>query len=173
MIIGITGYAGVGKDTVADLLTYRANFEKRAFADKVREAYYEVAPDAHRHAIDLYGWDDAKRSNLHIRTGLQGLGAMCRKVFGLDFWIEQALKGVLFEKVDYVFADVRYPNEAEAIKARGGVIVRLKRDNVFPVNNHESETNVDSIEADLVLENTSPESAVSEILELIKWRSNG
>lgn len=173
MIIGITGYAGVGKDTCADLLTYYANFEKRAFAEKVRAAYYYVAPAEQVDAINKYGWDHAKRSNPHIRTGLQGIGAMCRLVFGANFWVEQAMptdRRVFHpEKVNYVFSDVRYQNEAEAIKALGGIIVRLKRDNVFPANDHLSEVGIDSIEADLVLENSTPESAVSEILEYIKW----
>lgn len=35
-IIGLTGYAGTGKDTVADLLVTHAGFRKLAFADAIR-----------------------------------------------------------------------------------------------------------------------------------------
>ena len=35
-IIGLTGFAGAGKDTVADLLVAHARFRKLAFADALR-----------------------------------------------------------------------------------------------------------------------------------------
>lgn len=167
MIIGITGYAGVGKDTLADLLKpYK--FHKRSFADKVREAYYEVAPDSHREAIEMYGWDLAKRGNIHIRIGLQGVGAMCRKVFGKTFWIDQAMP-TADELLDLniVYADVRYPNEAEAIWDKGGYVIRLKRDAIQPVNGHESEILLDTIEADLVIENKTPEEELDILLKFV------
>lgn len=167
MIIGITGYAGVGKDTLADLLVETQGFEKRAFADKVREAYYEVAPVAHQELIDELGWDAAKRENMFIRAGLQGIGSMCRKVFGKDFWIKQALSIELGNNI--VFSDVRYENEAYAIRKAGGIIIRLKRDGIEPFNDHESETNVDNIDPDMVIENRTPEQALKDVIELIEY----
>ncbi len=169
MIIGITGYAGVGKDTLADMLV-EEGFQKRAFADKVREAYYEVAPLEHVALIDEIGWDNAKRENPYIRVGLQGVGSMCRKVFGKDFWINQALAIDLDD--DVVFSDVRYENEAYAIRRAGGIIIRLKRDDVNPANNHESELNVDKIDADMIIENKTPEQAFYEVLDLIDYLEN-
>lgn len=170
MIIGITGYAGVGKDTLADLLAPR-KFQKRSFADKVREAYYEVAPESHRDAVDVYGWDLAKRGNIHIRIGLQGVGAMCRKVFGKTFWIDQAMptQDQLLD-YNYVYADVRYPNEAEAIWGKGGYVIRLKRDEIQPINDHESEVLVDTIEADLVIENKTPQEELEILLEFLNLK---
>lgn len=171
MIIGITGYAGVGKDTLADLLEVEHGFEKRSFASKLKTVYYDIATEGQRQLIDETGWDNAKRINTMIRVGLQGLGAVMRKHFGKDFWIKEAMTYTLeMKEKHYVFSDVRYPNEAEAIRSAGGVIVRLKRDGIFPVNDHDSETLLDSINPDLTIENHSPHSALAEVLELIKWK---
>lgn len=172
MIIGIAGYAGVGKDTLADLLVEREGFEKRAFANKLKEFYYKVAPLSHVEQIDELGWDAAKRFNIEIRAGLQGLGAAARSTFGKKFWIEQAMPNIFdSQEFNYVFADVRYENEAEEIWSRGGVVIRLKRDAINPANDHASELELDSIEADLVIENHSPESALSEVLEYLGWHT--
>jgi len=172
MIIGIAGYAGVGKDTLADLLVEREGFEKRAFADKLKQFYYSVAPLAHVDLIDELGWDAAKRFNMEIRAGLQGLGSAGRNTFGKKFWIEQAMPNIFdSQEFNYVFADVRYQNEADEIWSRGGVIIRLKRDEINPANDHASELELDTIEADIVIENHSPESALSEVLEYLGWHT--
>ncbi len=44
MIIGLTGYAQSGKDTVANILVERYGFTRVAFADKIREFLYETNP---------------------------------------------------------------------------------------------------------------------------------
>jgi len=173
MIIGITGYAGVGKDTLADLMQTEQQFEKRSFAGKLKNIYYDIAPQEHQDLINEINWDNAKRANPMIRLGLQGLGSVMRKHFGKDFWIKAAMPKPFYTDLNnYVFSDVRYPNEAEAIRAAGGLIIRLKRDNIFPMNDHESETLLDNIEADLTIENHSPHSALAEVMELIKWQDS-
>ncbi len=50
IIIGLTGYAGAGKDTVADALVTHAGFRKIAFADALRRevaAAYRLGSHAH------------------------------------------------------------------------------------------------------------------------------
>jgi dephospho-CoA kinase len=44
MIIGLIGYAQSGKDTVANMLVDKFDFERRAFADRIREILYEMNP---------------------------------------------------------------------------------------------------------------------------------
>ena len=44
MIIGLTGYAQSGKDTVAKILVENYGFTRIAFADKIREFLYETNP---------------------------------------------------------------------------------------------------------------------------------
>ena len=102
MILGLTGYAQSGKDTVAQTLIERYGFTRIAFADKIRELLYEMDPPVpsgvgnERHIVglqnyvDIYGWDVSKQNPI-VRSMLQNLGVGARKVFGEWFWIEQAL----------------------------------------------------------------------------------
>jgi len=43
-----------------------------------------------------------------------------------------------------VIADVRFPNEADAIKQRGGKVIRVNRHNHSAVNRHKSEIAMDN-----------------------------
>jgi len=58
-----------------------------------------------------------------------------------------------------VIGDIRFLNEAEAIKSRGGIIIRIVRtdDNENNTNgdhaNHESEMEMDQIKADFMINN--------------------
>jgi hypothetical protein len=50
----------------------------------------------------------------------QGYGELCRTVFGKDFWIKR-LETTLSSRA--IIADVRFMNEVEWIKERGGLII--------------------------------------------------
>ena len=44
MIIGLTGYAQSGKDSVADILVKNYGYTRIAFADPIRKLLYETNP---------------------------------------------------------------------------------------------------------------------------------
>ena len=52
-----------------------------------------------------------------------------------------------------VYTDVRYPNEADFIRSKGGLIIKVVRPGVQPANNHVTEKNVDLIQEDVLLHN--------------------
>lgn len=161
MIIGLTGYAQSGKDTVASLLVEHYGYTRVAFADKIRELLYETDPPfpmetgqvvGLQNLIDVYGWDSAKQNQL-VRSMLQNLGVGARKLFGEAFWVQQALREVHFEG-NYVITDVRFMNEALAIKKYDNAkLWRVTRPGVGPVNGHVSESELDSIEVDAIINN--------------------
>jgi hypothetical protein len=63
-----------------------------------------------------------------------------------------------------VITDVRFPNEAEEIKRRGGIIIRVVRDGYGPVNEHVSEVAYEG--QDILIENNgSIEDLVSNFIE--------
>jgi len=147
VIVGLSGYAQSGKDTVAQVLVDNYGFTRIAFADKIREFLYEVNPMVGcspsgylKDLVDLKGWDTAKQEP-QVRRLLQDLGVGARKVFGDDFWIKQALKNVDYG--NYVITDVRFKNEATAIWSMPGTIWRVTRPGVTAVNAHVSETQMD------------------------------
>lgn len=165
MIIGLCGYARAGKDEAAKALV-EIGFERVAFADKLRDFLYVLNPLVSGttempvwldYVIDRYGWDGYKETpwGQNIRELLQRLGTECgRELIGDNVWVDAALnKCSPFD--NYVVTDCRFPNEAQAIKDRGGVIVRIKRPGVGPANSHASETSLDDWPFDAYVNNDS------------------
>jgi hypothetical protein len=75
-----------------------------------------------------------------------------RDMFGDNFWVDQALREVQDDDLA-VFTDCRFPNEAQAIKDRGGVVWRVERPGFGPVNGHASETSLDDWDFDGIIQN--------------------
>ena len=175
MLIGLSGYAQSGKDTVAGMLIGLYGYENRAFAEPMRTALYKLDPivseDGMRlkSVIDEFGWEHAKK-HTDTRRLLQVLGTeIGREMFGEDFWVIQAIKG-LHSLDDIVFTDVRFPNEAKAIKEMKGQVWRIKRPGYVPVNAHPSESSMDDWGFDYTIDNDSDlESLKSKTAEAIGW----
>lgn len=148
MLIGLSGYARSGKDTVAELLCLNYGYKRVSFADPMRQALYVLSPKLDNivrlsEYVDDYGWDVAKQ-NQEVRRLLQVFGTeVGRKMFGLDFWIDIALKD-LSGDTQVVISDVRFPNEADAIAKLGGSVWRINRKNHSAVNGHASEHAMDN-----------------------------
>jgi hypothetical protein len=149
MIIGLSGYAQSGKDTVAKILVEDYEFKRVAFADNIRKLLLETnplvgdAPEGPTYLKDFvnkFGWDEAKQDP-EVRRLLQEFGVGARNVFGEFFWVDKAL-----ERIDFrdriVITDVRFKNEADTIRSLGGDIWRVVREDVYAVNNHVSETDL-------------------------------
>jgi len=172
MIIGLTGYAQSGKDTVANILVENYGYQRVAFADPIRDLLYATNPmlkEGYRvqGLVDVYGWDRVKVDYPEARRLLQDLGVGARKVFGEQFWVQQALKKVHFEG-NYVITDVRYPNEASAIrKYDNAQIWRIKRSGINPVNTHVSETAMDGEKVEQIFMNNG---TVDDLKVLIQTR---
>lgn len=172
-IIGLTGYAQSGKDTLAKILVDEYGYRRVAFADKIREFLYEINPMVAcsptgylKDLVDLVGWDKAKQEP-QVRRLLQDLGVGARKLFGEQFWVAQALLNVSSsEKI--VITDVRFTNEAESIKKYDGAQVwRVKRSGVSAVNTHVSETEMDGHPVDQIFSNNG---SIEDLENLVRAR---
>jgi hypothetical protein len=158
MIIGLTGYAQSGKDTVANILVEHYGYQRVAFADPIRDLLYEANPmlkEGYRvqGLVDVYGWDRVKVDYPEARDLLQRLGVGARKTFGDMFWVQQALKQVHFEG-NFVITDVRFPNEAKAIlEYDNAQIWRIRRVGFDAVNAHVSESAMDGEKVDQIFVN--------------------
>jgi len=167
MILGLTGYARTGKDTVAEILIKDYGFERIAFADPIRNLLFELNPLVNgvrlQDMVNEYGWEITK-SQIEVRRLLQNLGVGARNVFGENFWINQALLKVNLSK-DYVVTDVRFKNEIAAIRKLPSRIWRIQRSGVVAVNNHISEHDLDDVEVDYTLLNEGPIEYLSTLVE--------
>jgi hypothetical protein len=146
--IGLHGFAGTGKDTVAEILA-QYGYTRVAFADVLREALYVLNPvilfDEYGYdqrvqtLVDNLGWDEAKRQYEEIRRMLQVLGTeVGREMIDQNVWVDSVFKK-LDEGKKYVFTDVRFVNEHHAIDSRLGTLIRIDRPGYGPVNDHKSD----------------------------------
>lgn len=153
--IGLIGLAGSGKDTAAEALV-ELGYWKRAFAAHLKDLAYE------------FGWDGKKDER--GRTLLQDLGMAARK-YNPNFWIEQIpwpTNGSRRSRWPQVYTDVRFQNEADYIRSKGGIIVRIVRPGIIS-GNHESELKQADIAADIEIVNGgSIEDLHNKIRNIIK-----
>lgn len=128
IVVGLTGGAGVGKDTVADYLVNRWGYEKLSLAAPLKhvllqqdpiigmDLYFPGMPLHLSQALKLYGGEDGVKKLFPLyRRYLQRLGTEGIRELDPDFWINAARKSLTNQAGKYVFTDVRFPNEAEFI----------------------------------------------------------
>lgn len=157
MIIGLSGYARSGKDTVAELLVLNYEFKRMAFADGIRDALIALNPILHdgyrlNEIVKMYGWEVAKSKD-EVRRLLQVMGTeVGRKLIHEDVWVWR-LFNTIGDDERIVIPDVRFPNEARMIKERGGEVWRINRHNHSAVNDHISERAMDNYMFDRVVYN--------------------
>lgn len=65
----------------------------------------------------------------------------------------------------WIITDCRFPNEAEAVKSREGIIIRVNRTGVKATNAHPSETSLDDWDFDYVIDN---DGSMEDLLEKVK-----
>lgn len=138
-VIGVVGFAGSGKGTVADILVEKYGFKKLAFADAVKDATSAIfgwerallegdTPESRtfREVVDPF-WSKAFGFHITPRWALQKMGTEAgRDAFYPNIWIS-ALGRKLKDDGNYVISDTRFPNEMEFIRGVGGSIIRVKR----------------------------------------------
>lgn len=141
MIIGISGFIGSGKDTVADYLVNFHSFRRESFAGTLKDAVaYIFGWDRQllegrtkesrewRERVDVWWAERLDMPHLTPRWILQHFGTdVCRMSFHDDIWIA-SLENKLRKTTDsVVISDVRFPNEIKAIRNQGGKIIRVTR----------------------------------------------
>lgn len=176
-LVGMIGYARSGKDTVAARLAAH-RFARFAFADKLREAvlalnpivewlpsfYTDGSPEPVRlsEIVAADGWEKAKEYP-EVRRVLQHYGMAVRAI-DEDFWVRPVMTAIASAGAA-VITDVRFPNEAIAVRRAGGVLVRVARPGVGPVNDHDSETALDDLLADFTIHNDSTIAALHRMVD--------
>lgn len=134
-IVGLMGAAGCGKDTVANFLVEKHGFQKMSFAKTVKDVA-SVAFDWDRSLLEgdtneSRAWRERMDPywNVTPRAALQLIGTdMFRDLISDDFWLKRLRKELEKATTPIVISDCRYENEADYIKALGGTIVYVQRD---------------------------------------------
>lgn len=110
----------MGKDTLGDMIKSFTGLNKRAFATAVKALTCELFG-----IEDIETWKcvDAHPPGLIVpaRTALQMVGDGMRQI-SPSVWVDRAMADPIG-----IFCDVRYANEAQAIRKHGGILMLMGR----------------------------------------------
>ena len=204
-LIGISGKMGSGKDTLSIVMNYIADdnapdsigrwtqdvddfaYKNKKYSEKLK---YMVCFLIGCNRSDLEDREFKEKElgeewdGLTPRKLLQLLGTEAgRQIIHPNIWVNALFADYEDNKSDWlsginsnwIITDVRFPNEAQAIKDRGGILIRINRpqylDNglVIRKDEHLSETALDDYDGfDYVIENDtdSVQDLVNKVKEL-------
>jgi hypothetical protein len=140
MIIGVCGFIGSGKDTIADYLVNVHEFRRESFANTLKDAVAAVfgwdrtmlegrtkQAREWREQVDPW-WSKRLDRAITPRWILQYWGTeVCRRGFHDDIWIASLENKLRNSSDDVVISDCRFPNEIKAIRNQGGIVLRVVR----------------------------------------------
>ena len=166
-IIGLNGVARSGKDTVAKILHDLYNYEVYSFSETLNDALVALNPVVYSTLVstnpDVYeptryasiiavrGYEAAKEVP-EVRRLLQAMGTeVGRNILGEDIWVDALFKKIGSHKA--VITNVRFPNEADAVWGRDGVVWEVIRPGYKPALGHVSDTALDAIQKDAYIHN--------------------
>jgi hypothetical protein len=188
MIIGISGKIGSGKDTLSIVINYLADKSApdsfNRWEQPVEEFTYKNKKYAENlkcmvcfligcNRIDLEDREFKEKElgeewdGLTPRKILQLLGTEAgREIIHPNIWVNSLFADYTTDS-NWVITDVRFPNEAQAIKDRGGIVIRIERPGgeSHCGGAHASETALDDYDFDIVINN---DGTIDELIDKVK-----
>jgi hypothetical protein len=184
-VIGLTGYAGSGKSTVANYLVEEHGFTRLSFAAPLKKMLRTLDPilglppifwsksmgdfrlsDLWKLAEQTEQFSEGEiKAEVWIKNGpwgdeyrrlLQVLGTDCIRAVDPEFWVKAAVAQMTNPEGKYVFDDVRFPNEAKVIEGYGWLnLWNVRRPGFEAVNGHDSEKWAGNMGEKFILNNGS------------------
>jgi hypothetical protein len=166
MMYLITGYKRSGKDTVADYIAGQYKAEKKSLAEPLKETlrtlfnWSRAHTDGHLKEIVDPVWKISPRQAMQV-FGTEIMQESWgwnlpefEKAIGRSFWCMKLLDTTK-AGTDYVISDVRFPHEVEFFKKhiKDVMVIRVTRASATG-DGHSSETSIDYILPDYVLDNS-------------------
>lgn len=162
-LIGISGKIGAGKDLTGAMLMQSGSadgylFRIKKFADTLKACAALILN------CDVSKFEDhtfkstplgGNWGRLTPREFLQKFGTEVGRQIHPDVWVNSLFEGL--GPYDHrIITDVRFPNEADAIKRNGGVNIRVIRDigTTGDIATHASETALDDYPFDYIIDNS-------------------
>ena len=161
-LIGIAGKARSGKDTAANILISDRGYMKYSLAEPIRRAAKDIL------MIDEE-WLEAGNKEATVewagvsyRKFAQLMGTeFAREMLSKEFWFKRAdaymgaFSVSVFKDVKFVIPDIRFEDEADWIRRRGGAVFHITRPNCEEVRHHVSEGGVSFVKgSDYLLDNS-------------------
>jgi hypothetical protein len=182
-LIAITGHSRHGKDTIADHLIIRHGYAKYSLAAPLKAAACAMFGWNPSELEELKDWTD-ERYGITPRQVLQALGTEFgqrtlsdmfpdfAETTGRKLWVRSLLARAASEPF-VVISDLRFPHEAEEVKAAGGIIIKVQRTG-WPVDlTHESESAVADVVPDWIVQNDSDIPALDRKIDQLMFNFGG
>ena len=118
----------------------------------VRDLLQKLGTDAIRDGLHTNAWVNAVMADYKKQSSECGTSKMGTTVNCVDY-------------PNWIITDTRFPNEAEAIKKAGGIVIRINRPGVQPINPHPSGTSLDNWSFDAVINN---DSQIDDLIQKIR-----
>ncbi len=128
MIIGLSGKARAGKDTLFAYLSYRG-FVRASYAEELKKRVRRDFQLTMEHTDGkLKEVPSDRLGGFSPRELMIDYGNMFRK-YNSNYWVDSLMASLKTQppEAKVVITDVRYPNEAAAIKAAKGILIRIER----------------------------------------------
>lgn len=161
VVIGLSGQAGAGKDTIADYLVSSWGFSKVSFAGPLKKAVSSLFAISDRDMEDrvikeqvIEQWGKSPRQ-LNQWLGTE----VMRKQMDIDFFLKRMDISVGYEDL-VVISDVRFDNEAEYVKKKWGGVIwnvsapgRTQKNMSSDTKTHETESGISKSLIDREIDN--------------------
>jgi hypothetical protein len=163
MMIGLVGKARCGKSSVAKVLVRDYGYLQYAMAGPIRKAILAGLPFLDSRFLHEDKEEIVPELGVTGRHLLQSLGHEWGRKSSEDIWIKSLEAEFELMKIDHrkvVVDDVRYENEVDWIKSKGGTILGIDRpflkDDSSAWRSHPSENGIDPSKIDRWIANISP-----------------
>lgn len=175
-LVVFTGFKGCGKTTASKFLSSAYGFKSLKFADGLKDMLRALGLNEREIEGDLKEEPCGILMGHTPRWAMQTLGTEWgRECISKDFWINlwvSRVRKTLHAGFGVVNDDMRFPNEAEAVKMLGGTIVRIygKNDKEAQEDTHASESHYSTIAADYSLINRGTIGDLHRSVDtMVKW----
>lgn len=162
--IGFCGPAGAGKSTAAEHLVKHWRFSRVRFAGPLKAMLLALGLDPDQVDGDRKEEPSPLLCGRTPRQAMQWLGTEWgRQLIGDGFWIaawQAAVERIPHDRpwrrgANLIVADdVRYANEAKAIRDRGGLVVRIERPGAGSASGHAHASERQDFVPDRIIRNT-------------------
>lgn len=147
IIIGLTGLKQSGKSTAAKYLESKYGFKRHNFKDALIKELKKNFPDLLGEMVSVHNAESVDKlfeiKPPLIRKLLQNYGTEVRRREDSEYWIRDWINNRPLANM--VVDDVRFLNEAEAVRLYGGRIVQIIKQGQESNDQHQSETEMAQI----------------------------
>lgn len=177
MIILICGQKFSGKSTVAQMLSKITGYKVMSFAEKLKDILCLLS-GCTREQLEDYDFKEKQLVPEHLRAYcgdtdkptyrafLDNFGTGIMRQYNNYIWIDCTLNTA---PENVIISDCRFINEVEKVRKKGGVVIKVVRDNAPTDLSLASEREIPLIQADYTIENNgSKEDLFKKVCEVTK-----